>query len=149
MLSATEGKRLWWWIFPINNDIEVSNENPLDKSWRGSETDIINQTKLIPSLKMSQERTSLKTFRIIVRNSAKAREIWSWQYCLQKCEFKSHIKGLLRIHKLEDHQRKETFETIVDGFRKAWKDLNQPMVNLDPSMGVNLCCSFTFLTFNG
>ena len=66
-----------------------------------------------------------------------------------KCEFKSHIEGRLRIHKLEDHQRKETFETIVDGFRKAWKDLNQPMVNLDPSMGVNLCCSFTFLTFNG
>ena len=39
-----------------------------------------------------------------------------------KCEFKSHSEGLLRIHKLEDHQRKETFETIVDGFRNDIDD---------------------------
>ena len=39
-----------------------------------------------------------------------------------KCEFKSHSEGLLRTHKLEDHQRKETFETVVDGFRNDIED---------------------------
>ena len=39
-----------------------------------------------------------------------------------KCQFKSHSQGLLKIHKREKHGTNETFENVIEGFKNDIED---------------------------
>ena len=40
----------------------------------------------------------------------------------EKCKFKTHSQGLLKIHKQKKHTSNDTFEDIVDGFKNDIED---------------------------
>ena len=39
-----------------------------------------------------------------------------------KCQFKSHSQGLLRMHKQKKHKSNNTFEDVIEGFKNDIKD---------------------------
>ena len=64
----------------------------------------------------------------------------------RKCDYETHSEGVLRLHKVEDHNTKESKENIIIGFKNDIEEHIKFLNEMEEKLKEIKCDQFSFMT---